>query len=120
MYIDVVSTLSAIQEQKTTKGNVRTKARGYKEGLLRYEWFTAQLFLRILYLNLHLHCQTGGMDNLSAHRMVITTQEALKQISREVQVVKDVTILSNLFQCFFYELNQIHEGGCFKSYESLF
>lgn len=32
---------------------------------------------------------TGGMDILSDHRMVITTQEALKQISREFQVVKD-------------------------------
>lgn len=32
MYIDVLSTLTATQELKTVKGNVRTKARGYKEG----------------------------------------------------------------------------------------
>lgn len=73
------------------KGNVRTKARGYKEGLLRYETIlTAQLFLRIFEHTspLSKYLQTGGMDILSAHRMVMSTQDALKQIARDFQAVK--------------------------------
>ncbi|KAJ3591531.1 hypothetical protein NHX12_006664 [Muraenolepis orangiensis] len=35
LYVDVLFTLTSIQEQKTAKSNLRTKARGYKEGLLR-------------------------------------------------------------------------------------
>ncbi|KAJ3590880.1 hypothetical protein NHX12_008828, partial [Muraenolepis orangiensis] len=34
LYVDVLFTLTSIQEQKTAKSNIRTKARGYKEGLL--------------------------------------------------------------------------------------
>ncbi len=92
LYIDVVSTLGAIQEQKSVKANVRTKARGYKEGLLRYESIlTAQLFLRMFEHTgpLSKYLQTGGVDILSAHRMVMSTHDALKQISRDFQAVKD-------------------------------
>ncbi|KAI2646688.1 Zinc finger MYM-type protein 1 [Labeo rohita] len=91
LYIDVLSTLTAIQELKTVKGNVRTKARGYKEGLLRYETIlTAQLFLRIFELTspLSKYLQTEGMDILSAHRRVMSTQDALKKMARDFQAVK--------------------------------
>ncbi len=92
LYIDVVSTLGAIQEQKSVKANVCTKARGYKEGLLRYESIlTAQLFRRMFEHTgpLSKYLQTGGVDILSAHRMVMSTHDALKQISRDFQAVKD-------------------------------
>lgn len=92
LYIDMVSTLTAIQGQKTVKANVRTKARGYKEGLLRYESIlTAQLFLRIFEHTgpLSNYLQTGGMDILSSHKMVMSTPDALKQIARDFQAVKD-------------------------------
>lgn len=92
LYVDVLCTLSAIQEQKTVKGNVRTKARGYKDGLLRHETIlTAQLFMRIFEQTTPLskYLQTGGMDILSAHRMVISTHEALKQMARDFKAVKD-------------------------------
>ncbi|KAI4884376.1 hypothetical protein NFI96_000286 [Prochilodus magdalenae] len=92
LYVDVLCTLSAIQEQKTVKGNVRTKARGYKDGLLRHETIlTAQLFMRIFKQTTPLskYLQTGGMDILSAHRMVISTHEALKQMARDFKAVKD-------------------------------
>lgn len=88
---DVLSTLTAIQELKTVKGNVRTKARGYKEGLLRYETIlTAQLFLRIFEHTspLSKYLQTEGMDILSAHRMVMSTQDDLKKMARDFQAVK--------------------------------
>ncbi|KAL6466244.1 hypothetical protein MHYP_G00263770 [Metynnis hypsauchen] len=85
LYVDVLCTLSAIQEQKTVKGNVRTKARGYKDGLLRHETIlTAQLFMRIFEQTTPLskYLQTGGMDILSTH-------EALKQMARDFKAVKD-------------------------------
>uniref|UniRef100_A0A3B3S3W6 HAT C-terminal dimerisation domain-containing protein n=1 Tax=Paramormyrops kingsleyae TaxID=1676925 RepID=A0A3B3S3W6_9TELE len=91
LYIDVLSTLTAIQELKTVKGNVRTKARGYKEGLLRYETIlTAQLFLRIFEHTspLSKYLQREGMDILSAHRMVMSTHDALKKMARDFQAVK--------------------------------
>ncbi|RXN16717.1 zinc finger MYM-type 1-like protein [Labeo rohita] len=91
LYTDVLSTLTAIQELKTVKGNVRTKARGYKEGLLRYETIlTAQLLLRISEHTspLSKYLQTEGMDILSAHRMVMSTQDALKKMARDFQAVK--------------------------------
>ncbi|XP_069368917.1 zinc finger MYM-type protein 1-like [Paralichthys olivaceus] len=94
LYIDVLCTLSAIQDQTTVKSNVRSKARGYKDGLLRHETIlTAQLFLRIFEKTTPLskYLQTGGMDILSAHRMVMSTQEALKEMGRDFQTVKDAT-----------------------------
>ena len=94
LYIDVLCTLSAIQDQTTVKSNVRSKARGYKDGLLRHETIlTAQLFLRIFEKTTPLskYLQTGGMDILSAHRMVMSTHEALKEMERDFQTVKDAT-----------------------------
>ncbi|KAJ3595631.1 hypothetical protein NHX12_004934 [Muraenolepis orangiensis] len=92
LYVDVLFTLMSIQEQKTAKSNIRTKARGYKEGLLRYETILmAQIFLRIFEQTspLSQYLQTEGMDILSAHRMVMSTQEALKKIARDFHAVKD-------------------------------
>ncbi|XP_053274770.1 uncharacterized protein LOC128436886 isoform X1 [Pleuronectes platessa] len=94
LYIDVLCTLSAIQDQTTVKSNVRSKARGYKDGLLRHETIlTAQLFLQIFEKTTPLskYLQTGGMDILSAHRMVMSTHKALKEMGRDFQTVKDAT-----------------------------
>lgn len=91
LYVDVLCTLSAIQEQKTVKGNVRTKARGYKDGLLKHETIlTAQIFMRIFEQTTPLskYLQTGGMDILSAHRMVLSTHEALKEVARDFRAVR--------------------------------
>lgn len=92
----MVSTLGAIQEQKSVKANVHTKARGNKEDLLRYESIlTAQLFLLMFEHTgpLSKYLQMGGMDILSAHSMVMSTHDALKQISRDFQAVKDAATL---------------------------
>lgn len=52
---------------------------------------TAQLFLRIFEIisPLSKYLQTKGMDILSAHRMVTTTQDSLKEISRDFPAMKD-------------------------------
>ncbi|KAI2644925.1 4-diphosphocytidyl-2-C-methyl-D-erythritol kinase [Labeo rohita] len=77
---------------KTLATNARSKAKGYRDGLLRYETvLTAQLFLRIFEFTspLSKYLQTSGMDILSAHRMVTTTHEPLKKIARDFPAVKD-------------------------------
>lgn len=77
---------------KTLPPNVRNKARGYRDGLLRYETvLTAQIFLRVFELTspLSKYLQTEGMDILSAHRMVTSTKDAMKQIGRDFSTVKD-------------------------------
>ena len=70
----------------------RVKANGFIEGLLKYETIlTAQIFLQIFQHTtpLSLYLQTSGMDLLSAHRMVITTQENLAKLSRGFDGVKN-------------------------------
>lgn len=51
---------------------------------------TAQIFLRIFDQTTPLskYLQTEGMDILSAHRMVIATQESLKRIAKDFSSVK--------------------------------
>lgn len=91
LFVEVVATLTGIMDLKTLPSNARNKARGYRDGLLRYETvLTAQLFLRLFRLTspLSKYLQTEGMDILSAHRMVTTTQDAVKQIGRDFSTVK--------------------------------
>lgn len=91
VYIDVLRTLDRCQGQESLKTTARVKAKGYLEGLRRYETvLTAQLFLRIFEVTTPLskYLQTHGVDILSAHRMVLTTEDALKNISRDFESVK--------------------------------
>lgn len=70
LYVDVVLVLIAIQLDTTTKPTVRAKAKGYIDGLLKYETIlTAQIFLRIFEHTsaLFKYLQTSGMDLLTAH-----------------------------------------------------
>ncbi|KAI4804154.1 hypothetical protein KUCAC02_025791, partial [Chaenocephalus aceratus] len=91
LYIDVLLTLSAIQKQATVKPCIRVMARGYAESLLKYETIlTAQIFLRIFEHTspLSKYLQTAGLDILSAHRMVASTQDTLKSLGRDFESVK--------------------------------
>lgn len=91
LFSDAVLTLEAIEKKENEKATVRAKARGFKEGLLKYETvLTAQIFLRIFEQTTPLskYLQTKGMDILSAHRMVLATQESLKSIARDFKSVK--------------------------------
>lgn len=84
-------TLEAIENWEKEKPAVRAKARGFKECLLKHETvLTAQIFLRVFEQTTPLskYLQSKGMDNLSAHRMVTTTQESLKSIARDFTTVK--------------------------------
>ena len=77
LFIDAVLTLEAIEQQAKEKPSVRARARGFKEGLLKYETILpAQLFLRVFeqISPLSKYLQTKGMEILSAHRMVTATQ----------------------------------------------
>ena len=91
LYMDAVLTLAAIEGKDHEKPTVRAKARGFREGLLKYETnLTAQIFLRIFELTTPLskYLQTESMDILTAHRMVMATQEGLKNIARDFETVK--------------------------------
>ncbi|KAJ8366427.1 hypothetical protein AAFF_G00355810 [Aldrovandia affinis] len=82
LFLETVLTLAAIEQQANQKPTIRAKARGFKEGLLKYETvLTAQIFLRVFELTTPLskYLQTKGMEILSAHRMVIATQDSLKR-----------------------------------------
>jgi hypothetical protein len=66
-------------------------ARGYAESLLKYETIlTAQIFLRIFEHTspLSKYLQTAGLDILSAHIMVASTQDMLKRLRRDFESVK--------------------------------
>jgi len=91
LFIDLVSTLTRIEEDDSMKPHVRAKARGYTESLLRFETIlTAQIFLRIFEITspLSKYLQTSGMDLLTAHRLVIGTQESLNKCVRGFDEVK--------------------------------
>ena len=91
LYIDVIMTLSEFQSQANLKTAVRVRARGFLEALLRYETvLTAQLFLLIFEVTTPLskYLQTCGLDILSAHRMVLDTQHALMNMTRDFMTVK--------------------------------
>lgn len=94
LYVEVLLILSAIQGQANTKTTVWVKARGFTEVLLRYETIlTAQIFLWIFENTspLSKYLQTSGMDILSAHRMVVATQETLKGMARDLDPIKAAT-----------------------------
>jgi len=76
--IDLVVTLKALSEKDNMKPTVRARADdGYAEALLKYQTIlTAQTFLRIFQQTTPLskYLQTRGMDLLTAHRFVTSTQ----------------------------------------------
>lgn len=85
-------TLAKIEESPRSKPEVRIKEKTYKESLLKYETvLTAHIFLRIFELTspLSKYLQTSAFDILQAHRMVTGTQENLKKLSRDFEVVKN-------------------------------
>lgn len=87
----MVLTLTTIEEMANQKPNVRVKARGLKEALLKYETIlTAQTFLYVFEKTspLSKYLQTSGLDILTAHRMVVETQKALQKNVRNFDSVK--------------------------------
>ncbi|KAJ8375393.1 hypothetical protein SKAU_G00059730 [Synaphobranchus kaupii] len=91
LYVDLILTLAKIEEQSNNKPAVRVKAKAYMDALLKHETIlTAQLFMRIFQHTTPLskYLQTDGMDMLTAHRLVIGTQEDLKTCERDFDAVK--------------------------------
>ena len=65
------------------KSTARVKAKGYIEGLLKYEKIlTAQIFLRIFEHTSpqSKYLQTSGMELLTAHHLVVGTEDGLKNM----------------------------------------
>jgi len=76
------------------KPTVLAKADGYAEALLKYQTIlTVQTFLRIFRQTTPLskYLQTSGMDLLTAHRLVSSTQDNLKKYARDFKGVKTAT-----------------------------
>ena len=70
---------------------MRDKAKGFIEGLLRYETvLTAQTFLRIFEQTspLSKYLQTRGMDIITAQPLVEGTEEGLRECARDFEGVK--------------------------------
>lgn len=91
LYIDIIATLTKIQENARCNPVVRMKAKGYTESLLKYETIlTAQIFLRIFECTstLSKYLQTSGMNILAAYHMVSATQEDLRKCVRDFDAVK--------------------------------
>lgn len=92
LYVDLVETLSKIQDNLQFKPAVRVKAHAFIESLTKYDTvLTAQLFLRVFTLTspLSKYLQTNAMDLLTAHRMVTETHNKLKDFVRDFDTVKD-------------------------------
>ncbi|XP_051796629.1 protein FAM200A-like [Acanthochromis polyacanthus] len=92
LYVDLVETLSKIQNNLQFKPAVRVKAHAFIESLIKYETvLTAQLFLRVFTLTspLSKYLQTNAMDLLTAHRMVTETHNKLQDFVRDFDTVKD-------------------------------
>ncbi|KAK0148975.1 Zinc finger MYM-type protein 1 [Merluccius polli] len=83
VYVDVLRTLEVIEAKENLKSSVRVKARGYLESLMRYE-----TVLTAVTTPLSKYLQTRGLDILSAHRMVLTTEESLRNMARDFESVK--------------------------------
>ncbi len=94
-FTETVITLAAIENKENEKPTIRAKARGFKDGLLRYETvLTAQIFLRIFdhTMPLSKYFQTEMMDILSAHRMVIATHESIARDFISVRAAADTFV----------------------------
>lgn len=95
LYIDILMTLSVFQGQANLKTAVRVRARGFLEALLKYETvLTAQLFLQIFVVTTPLskYLQTSGLVILTTHRMVLTTQDAVKNMARDFKSAADTFV----------------------------
>lgn len=71
LYVDVLHTLSAIQDGQNINSTTRVNARVFIAQLLKYETvLTAQLFLQIFQVTspVSKYLQASGMDILTAHR----------------------------------------------------
>jgi hypothetical protein len=91
LYVELILTLTKIQDNPKIKPEVRVKAQSYTEALLKYETIlTAQIFLRIFELTspLSKYLQTSGLDILKAFQMVSETQEELKKYVRDFDAVE--------------------------------
>lgn len=91
LFVEVLMTLHTIVNDRTQQPTVRAKAKGFTEGLLKFETvLTAQLFLRIFQQTspLSKYLQTRGMDVITAQRLVEGTEEGLRECARDFEGVK--------------------------------
>lgn len=91
LYVDVLFALDTLEQSEEIKPDIRTKARSYKQSLLKYETLmTAFTYLRIFELTTPLskYLQTSGLDLLKAHQFVISTLQKIEVIQRDICGVK--------------------------------
>nr|XP_047140987.1 uncharacterized protein LOC101238791 [Hydra vulgaris] len=108
-YVELVVALSHIEDNLSFKSEVPVKAKGFKEGLLKYDTIlTAQIFLRVFQLTTPLskYLQTVNMDILVAYNMVPKTIDTLKKYLEEFDIVLKAT---NNFVCKVNEKLEQHE-----------
>lgn len=109
LFVDLIITLKRIVEDMSMKAHVRARAKGYIESLLKHETvLTAQIFLRIFEITspLSRYLQTSGMDLITAHRLVMGTQDSLKTCTRDMD---GVTKAANVFVE--WANNELEENG---------
>ena len=91
LFLEVLMTLHTIVDDRTQLPTVRAKAKGFIEGLLRYETvLTAQTILCILEQTspFSKYLQTRGMDIITAQRLVEGTEEGLRECAWDFEGVK--------------------------------
>ena len=91
MYLDVVLSLTKIEESQNGIPELRAKVRPLKEALLKFETImTAHVYLRIFQLTTPLskYLQTTGIDLLKVHQLVMGTLQQLVSIQRDFDKVK--------------------------------
>ncbi|XP_029551933.1 uncharacterized protein LOC115151819 isoform X2 [Salmo trutta] len=91
LYTDVVITMERIEKDVTIKPDIRSKAQGYKDALLKYETIlTAEVFLRIFeqMSPLSKYLQTSGMDIVTAQHLVTGTEDNLRKCAQDFEGVK--------------------------------
>lgn len=107
LHVDVLHTLSAIQDGETINATARVNAQGYISQLLKYECtLTAHIFLQIFQVTspVSKYLRTSGMDILTAHWLVVAAAAELKDMTRDVPSVKTASE-----KCVQWANNQLQE-----------
>lgn len=91
LFVELITSLEEICENKNIKPEARLKASGFIEGLCKYDTvLTAQTYLRIFSKTTPLskYLQGYGVNLVAAFQMVTQTLDDLKKINRDFPSVK--------------------------------
>lgn len=91
LYLDVILSLSIIEQLEKSSSELRAKARYLKNRLLKFETIiTAFVYPRVFKLTTPLskYLQTSGIDLLKVHQLVMGTFHKLKSIQRDFDTVR--------------------------------